>query len=244
MVYKLENLNWMEVEELVPKKINTIFLPVGTIEAHGVINLGTDVHIPQRISEMIAGDLKAMVAPPVYYGVTRNLYHFPGSLSVSSQTFENYLYEIIDSMAEKGFSKIVVINGHGGHLNELKNAALKVYKTRKAKIAVIHWWLLCDDITNEVYGVSGGHAGIDETAGILAIDKTLVKRNRYKKEMVYKGTESVNVMPFPSSIGLYKEGEGYPDFDEKKAKIYLKKVAEKIKDNLLDIFKRWDKLSL
>jgi creatinine amidohydrolase len=242
MIYKLENLNWMEFEELVPKKINTIILPVGTIEAHGVVSLATDVQIPQRISEMMAEDLKAIIAPPVYYGVTRNLYHFPGSLSVSSRTFENYLYEIIDSLAEKGFSKIVVINGHGGHLSELKNAALKVYKARKAKIAVIHWWLLCADVTKEVYGVAGGHGGIDETAGILAIDKNLVKKSRYKKEMAYKGTEAMNVMPFPSAIGLYKKDEGYPDFDEKKAKIYLKKVAEKIKKELQDVFKRWSKL--
>lgn len=244
MLYKLENLNWMEFKELVPKKIETVILPVGTIEAHGVISLGTDVQIPQKIAEMIAEDLKAIIAPPVYYGVTRSLYFYPGSLSVTSQTFENYLYEILDSMAEKGFSRIVVINGHGGHLNELKNAALKVYKTRKAKIAVIHWWLLCDDITKQVYGVTGGHAGVDETAGILAIDKTLVKKERYKKEMAYKYDEAMNVMPTPSSIILYKEKEGYPDFDEKKAKVYLNKVAEKIRKMILEVFKKWDGLRL
>ncbi|MCJ7498044.1 MAG: creatininase family protein [candidate division Zixibacteria bacterium] len=244
MLYKLENLNWMEFKELVPKKIETVILPVGTIEAHGVISLGTDVQIPQKIAEMIAEDLKAIIAPPVYYGVTRSLYFYPGSLSVTSQTFENYLCEILDSMAEKGFSRIVVINGHGGHLNELKNAALKVYKTRKAKIAVIHWWLLCDDITKQVYGVTGGHAGVDETAGILAIDKTLVKNERYKKEMAYKYDEAMNVMPTPSSIILYKEKEGYPDFDEKKAKVYLNKVAEKIRKMILEVFKKWDGLRL
>jgi creatinine amidohydrolase len=244
MIYKLENLNWMEFEGLVPKKIKTIILPVGTIEAHGVISLGTDVQIPQKIAEMIAEDLKAIIAPPVYYGVTRNLYFYPGSLSVTSQTFENYLYEILDSMAEKGFSRIVVINGHGGHLNELKNSALKVYKTRKAKIAVIHWWLLCDDITKQVYGVSGGHAGVDETAGILAIDKSLVKKEKYKKEMAYKFDEAMNVMPTPASIILYKGKEGYPDFDEKKAKIYMNKVVEKIRKMILEVFKKWDDIKL
>ena len=244
MLYKLENLNWMEFEGLVPKKIKTVILPVGTIEAHGVISLGTDVQIPQKIAEMLSEDLKAIIAPPVYYGVTRSLYFYPGSLSVTSQTFENYLYEILDSMAEKGFSRIVVINGHGGHLNELKNSALKVYKTRKAKIAVIHWWLLCDDITKQVYGVTGGHAGVDETAGILAIDKSLVKKERYKKEMAYKFDEAMNVMPTPSSIILYKEKEGYPDFDEKKAKVYMTKVAEKIRKMILEIFKKWDDLKL
>ncbi|HVP36383.1 MAG TPA: creatininase family protein [Terriglobales bacterium] len=244
MVYRLENLNWKEFEKLVPKKINTIILPVGTIEAHGVVTLGTDVQIPQKISEMIAEDLKAMIAPPVYYGVTRSLYHFPGSLTVTSQTFENYLYEIIDSMAEKGFSKIVVINGHGGHLSELKNAAFKVHKTRKAKIAVVHWWILCEDITKQVYGVAGGHGAVDETAGILAIDKSLVKKELYKKEMSYKFDDALSVLPVPSSIILYKENEGYPDFDEKKAKLYMDKVAVKIKKMVTEVFRKWDELEL
>ncbi len=244
MNYKLENLNWMEFEKLVPKKINTVILPVGTIEAHGVVTLGTDVQIPVRIAEMIAEDLKAIIAPPVYYGVTRSLYHYPGSLSVTSQTFENYLYEIIDSMAEKGFSKIVVINGHGGHLNELKNASFKVHKARKAKIAVVHWWILCEDVTKEVYGVAGGHGAVDETAGILAIDKTLVKKQLYKKGMTYKFDDAMPVVPVPSSIILYKENEGFPDFDEKKAKVYMDKVAEKIGKMVLDVFRKWDESKL
>jgi creatinine amidohydrolase len=244
MVYKLENLNWMEFEKLVPKKINTVILPVGTIEAHGVVTLGTDVQIPRKISEMIAEDLKAMIAPPVYYGVTRSLYHYPGSLTVTSQTFENYLYEIIDSMAEKGFSKIVVINGHGGHLNELKNASFKVHKVRKTKIAVVHWWILCEDITRQVYGVAGGHGAVDETAGILAIDKSLVKKELYKKGMSYKFDDALSVVPVPSSIILYKENEGYPDFDEKKAKVYMTNVAGKIKKMILEVFRKWDQSKL
>jgi hypothetical protein len=71
-----------------------------------------------------------------------------------------------------------------------------------------------------------------------------VKKEKYKKEMVYKFDEAMNVMPTPSSIILYKEKEGYPDFDEKKAKLYMEKVAEKIKKMVLEVFKKWDELKL
>jgi creatinine amidohydrolase len=242
MPLKLEEMNWMEFGDLVPRKIKTVLLPVGTIEAHGVANLGTDVSIPLFICEKIADELGAIIAPPVYYGITKSLLAYPGSLTVSSSTFESYVTEIMLSLAEKGFSRIVVINGHGGHFSELRNAAEKVHREKQIKIAVTHWWILCEELTREFFGQSGGHAGLDENAAVLAIDPKLVKKAKYKKEMVYSVKNGIQCLPAPGSILIYKEGEGFPEFDKKKAKAYMNKVIAKIRGELLDLFARWDKL--
>ncbi|MGB3092309.1 MAG: creatininase family protein [Candidatus Zixiibacteriota bacterium] len=242
MPLRLEEMNWMEFGELVPQKIDTVLLPVGTIEAHGVTNLGTDVSIPLFICEKISDDLKAIIAPPVYYGITRSLYSYPGSLTVSSSTFENYLTEIMLSLGKKGFSRVVVMNGHGGHFNELKNAAMRAHREEKAKVAVIHWWILCEELTRKFFGETGGHAGLDENAAVLAIDSKLVKRSRYKKDMVFEMKNGMHCLPAPGSILTYKEGEGFPQFDGKKAKLYMNKVTTKIKKEILDLFRRWEKL--
>jgi creatinine amidohydrolase len=241
MPLKLEDMNWMEFGESVPGKIDTAILPVGTIEAHGVTNLGTDVSIPVFIAERIAEDLNAIIAPPVYYGITGSLYSYPGSLTVSPPVFESYLTEIMLSLADKGFSRILVINGHGGQMDELKNAAMKVHREKKVKVAVIHWWILCEELTRKFFGETGGHAGLDENAAVLAIDKNLVKRRRYKKEMVHLQKSGVYSLPAPGSILIYKAGEGYPDFDVKKAKAYMDKVVGKIKEDVLEISEKWKK---
>jgi creatinine amidohydrolase len=242
MPVKLEEMNWMEFGELVPKKIETVLLPVGTIEAHGVTNLGTDVSIPLFICEKIADTLGAIIAPPVYYGITRSLLAYPGSLTVSRSTFESYVTEVMLSLAEKGFKRIVVINGHGGHFEELKNAAMRVHRERQAKVAVIHWWILCGELTKEFFGQAGGHAGLDENAAVLAINPKLVKKTKYKKEMVYSMKNGMQCLPAPGSVLIYKEGEGFPEFDQKRAKAYMVKVTAKIKEELLDIFTRWERL--
>jgi creatinine amidohydrolase len=242
MPLRLEQMNWMEFGELVPRKIDTVLLPVGTIEAHGVTNLGTDVSIPMFISERIADDLKAIIAPPVYYGVTRSLYSYPGSLTVSSPTFENYLAEVLLSLSQKGFSRILVMNGHGGHINELKSAAMRAHREGKAKVAVIEWWVLCEELTKEFFGETGGHSGLDENAAVMAIDSKLVKKSLYKKEMAFEMKNGMYCLPAPGSILLYKEGEGYPQFDQKKAKLYMNKVTAKIKDEILVLLNKWDKL--
>lgn len=242
MSLKLENMNWMEFKELVPDKIDAVILPVGTIEAHGVTNLGTDVTIPLFIAEKIADDLNAIIAPPIYYGITRTLYSYPGSLTVSSPVFESYLIEIMLSLGDKDFSRILVINGHGGHIDELKNAAMKVHREKKVKVAVIHWWILCEELTKKFFGETGSHAGLEENAAVLAINKDLVKRRRYKKDMVYLHKSGIYSLPGPGSILIHKKGEGYPDFNEKKAKAYMDKVVKKIKDDVLEIFENWEKL--
>ncbi len=242
MLYKWENLNWQEFGELVPSKIKTALLPIGTIEAHGVISLGADVHIPLKIAEKVTPAIKAVLLPPVYYGVTRTLLPYPGSLTVSSSTFENYILEIAESVADKKISKLVILNGHGGHLDELKNVAYKVHQTKKLKTVVIHWWILCSDITKEVYGQEGAHAGIDETAIEQTFDPKLVQKKRYKKEMAYTVKDGAYIYPAAGSILLYKENQGYPDFDPQKAEVLVNKVSKKITDFVLDVFKRWEKI--
>ena len=227
---------------MVPKKIDTVIFPVGTVEAHGVTPLGTDNMIPQRISDMIAPDLKAMVAPILPYGITKTLLAYPGSLTVTSPTFESFITETLNSLAEKGFKKIVIMNGHGGQIDELRRAAQNVHQSRKVKIVVIHWWLLCSDVSKEVLGQAGGHAGIDETACILAIDKNLVKKQKYKRSLAYTMKDGVNAVPAPGTILLYKEGEGYPEFDENKAQLYLTRAAEKVKLVVKEIFQKWEQI--
>lgn len=35
----LNEINWMEFQEFIPSKIDTILIPTGTMEAHGVIRM-------------------------------------------------------------------------------------------------------------------------------------------------------------------------------------------------------------
>ena len=69
----LADLNWMEFRELVPAKIQTVLLPTGTLEAHGVTHNGTDATAPLELARAMAPKLNALVAPVVPYGVTGSL---------------------------------------------------------------------------------------------------------------------------------------------------------------------------
>jgi creatinine amidohydrolase len=222
MELRWDRLNWQDFEDLRENGYNRVILPLGTIEAHGVIPLGTDNIIPENIAQRIAPDIKAIIAPTISYGVTRSLLHYPGSLS-------------------KGMEKIVIINGHGGHLDELKQIAFEIHEKTQVKVAVIHWWILCQDLGPEIYGTEGGHAAVDETAAIIACAPETVKKEKYSPDMLYRFRQGVNVYPSPSTIIIYKEDTGALDFDAKKADDYFKAVCQRIKNFILDVFKSWDK---
>jgi creatinine amidohydrolase len=47
--------------------------------------------------------------------------------------------------------------------------------------------------------------------------------------------------PFPSSITLYKAGQGWPtDFDQKKANDYYSKCTNKVSALIKDTIKKWN----
>jgi len=79
-----------------------------------------------------------------------------------------------------------------------------------------------------------------------AIDPALVHPERYTPGMALAnpapGTWSA--YPNPTSIGLYKAGQGYPKFDAAKAKVYFRKVCDKVSGLVKDTVRRWDDAGL
>lgn len=237
-----EEFNWAEFGKLVPDKFNTAILPVGTIEAHGVAPLGTDNLIPVEIARRIAADLKAIIAPSVSYGITNTLLAYPGSLTISAETFEKYVGELLISIADCGFEKIIVINGHGGQNEQLARAARETWRLKRIKIVVVHWWMCCDDIVEKIYGRGGGHAATDENAAIQAFRPELIKKEMYSDDMVYNQPKGFAAYPNPGTILAYKEDAGFIDFDQGKAEQYFAAAVDRVKDHILEVFRRWEKI--
>src|SRR5574341_1677666 len=241
----MDDLNWMEFRQIVPAKVKTVLVTVGTLEPHGVINNGADNTAPVAIANAIAADVNALIAPHIPYGVTGSMSPYPGALHIPEDVFRAYFRAVMEGMVKNGFKNIVVINGHGGGQTAILNSvANEIALARNVNTLVINWWSLASGITLEVFKEDGGHAGINETAFVQAINPKLVHKELYKgKEMATAnpapGTWSAT--PAPSSIGLYKEGQGWPkDFDQAKADEYFKKVIAKVKSLVQDTLKKWE----
>src|SRR4051794_28153322 len=225
------DINWMEFKDVVPSKIDTVILPTGTLEPHGVINNGADITAPVAIARSIAKDVNAMIAPVIPYGMTGSMDAYPGAFSISEDTYRAYVRDVLRGLAKTGFKTIVIVNGHGGPQTAVLNAvAAEVGAEKKVRTLVINWWSYASDVTVSVFGEDGGHAALNETAFIQAIDKSLVHPDRYKANMVTPNPApgTYSAYPSPSSITLYKAGEGFVSFDQKKADDYFVRVNKKL----------------
>ena len=244
---EMERVNWMEFRDWVPAKINTVLLPLGTIEAHGVAANGADIIAPVAMAREIAPRLNAMIAPVVPYGFTGVLDAYPGSFTIPEDAYRAYVRAVLVGLAKNKFKNIILLNGHGGGQTAILSALVQeVGRETGARILAVNWWSYCSDLTLEVFGQEGGHAGENETAYVMAIDPSLVRKEQYNPDMAtpLPAPNTWSAYPFPSSIMLYKEGQGYPKFDLAKAKTYFAKVNDKIASLIHETIRKWDMAGL
>ncbi len=239
----MERINWIEFREWVPAKIQTVLLPLGTLEPHGVAPNGTDILAPVAMAREIAPRVNAMVAPAVPYGFTGILDAYPGSFTIPEDAFRGYVRAVLAGLAKNKFKNIILLNGHGGGQTAVLSAlAQEVGRDTGTRILVVNWWSYCSDVTLDVFGEDGGHGAENETAYLMAIDSALVQREHYSPQMAtaLPPPNTWSAYPFPSTIMLYREDQGYPKFDLEKAKTYFAKVNDKIARLIQETIEKWD----
>ena len=240
---EMERINWIEFREWVPAKINTVLLPLGTLEPHGVAPNGTDILAPVAIAREIAPRVNAMIAPAIPYGFTGVMDAYPGSFTIPEDAYRTYVHAVVAGLARNKFKNIILLNGHGGGQTAILSAlAQQVGRETNTRILVINWWSYCSDVTLEVFGEDGGHGAENETAYIMAIDPALVHKEQYKDEMAtaIPPPNTWSAYPFPSTIMLYKEGQGYLKFDPARATTYFTKVNDKIARLIQETIAKWE----
>lgn len=244
---ELEELNWKEFAALVPARIQTVLLPTGTIEAHGVIHNGADNTAPLDLARAMAPRLNALVAPLIPYGVTGSLDGYPGTFQISEAAYRPFVADVLAGLARNGFRNIIVVNGHGGPQTAILNdVAEQVSRQQRVRIMVVNWWSACSEATFKVFGEDGGHAGWNETAFTQATRPQLVRKDLYDKglEMPRPAAGTWAAFPFPAPVILYQAGQGSVRFDEAKANQYFQAVVDCMTNLVEGTIERWDRMNV
>ena len=182
-------LSWKEVDAL-PRAATLLILPTAAIEQHGHhLPLATDTLINNlllgKALERIPSELPVYALPPVCYGKSNEHIGFPGTLSVSAQTFLAVIRDLGASVATAGFKKLVLYNTHGG------NASLVDVLARDLRAEFgLRTFSLFGSGGMSFAGVSaqertyGFHAGEVETAFLLNATPELVRTGEYTKNYI------------------------------------------------------------
>ena len=73
------------------------------------------------------------------YGVSSHHMEFPGTISLSSATLRMVVLDILESLHRHGVDRVVFINGQGGNLAAITEAAREARERSGILCAVCQW---------------------------------------------------------------------------------------------------------
>ena len=136
---RISDMNWMMVEEYL-KRDDRCVLPLGSTEQHAYLSLSVDSILAERIAVEAAEPLGVPVFPVVAYGITPYFRAFPGSITLRVDTYLRVVGDILDAMAEQGFKRILIVNGHGGNAPAQSHAVEWMSDHPEIRIKFHNWW--------------------------------------------------------------------------------------------------------
>ena len=183
---ELDKLSWPEVEAERDRGRSTVVVAFGATEQHGPhMPLAVDALIGDHFAGLIADRLDAFVAPTVRLGCSSHHLDFPGTISISDETFYGVVEGIITSMARGGFARLILLPTHGGNFAPLAAAVEKVGEVEGLEVIAMTDLSVLFKVAaageaefNVPLGEGGLHAGEWETSMMLAIHPDLVTPER------------------------------------------------------------------
>jgi creatinine amidohydrolase len=176
----LQEMTWQEINAL--DRSTIVVATFGAIEQHGThLPLETDALIGREIARRLdaACGGRLLILPTQWLGLSLHHMSFSGTLTASVDTYLAMVFDLLGSVAQAGFQKIMVINSHGGNVSALDLVLTKCREQYpKTRMIGITYWNAATAQLNALResAVGGmGHACELETSLVLAIRPDLVR---------------------------------------------------------------------
>ena len=142
-----------------------LIVPVGATEQHGPhLPLDTDTYLAYEIARRInTARPTSGLAPAIAFGSSGEHADFPGTLSIGTDVLRDVIVELVRD-SSRHWSSMLVVNGHGGNLDAVAQAA-DVCHHEGRLFGVVH--LAVDGMD--------AHAGTAETSMMLYLDPSRVR---------------------------------------------------------------------
>ena len=192
----LETMTSPEVRDAIARGKTTAIIPIGGTEQNGAhMTLGKHNVRARLLAERIAAKLgNALVAPVVSYvpegNVTPPAAHmkFAGTISIPASAFEGLLAGAARSLHQHGFRDVVVLSDHGGYVRSVEKVAAELNREWRHGDARAHappeyYQAATADFAKLLAAEGfrpaqiGLHAGLADTALMLALDPSVVRRD-------------------------------------------------------------------
>ena len=179
----LDRLTWPEIKTEIENGRDVVVVPFGSTEQHGRhLPLATDSVMGDEFGWAIADRLDAFLAPTVRYGCSEHHLAFPGTISISEDTFQRIVSDVVASLSLHGFRTILLLPTHGGNFKPLATAYAKLEAVENVRVlaftdleGMVKAAFKSSDASGVGSAQSGAHSGEWETSLMLALRPEQVK---------------------------------------------------------------------
>lgn len=187
MIHYFAEKTWVELESFIQKEA-VIILPIGTTEEHGRhAPVGTDAMIARGFGDMLAEEcdklgVPVLVMEAIQYGFSMStVRRWPGCPNVNPRVFEDYIFNIVDSLITMGFRKVVMLDCHGNHDCLLRMVMREIADKHDVYTMTLSPSALSSELYNKIKKDPEGdiHGGEWETSAILYLRPGLIKEEEY-----------------------------------------------------------------
>jgi len=192
----IEDLTWMEIRDAMKGGVDTVIVATGGIEQNGpYIVTGKHNYVLKGTTEAVARKLgKTLVAPIVPFVPEGDIdpptihMKYPGTISLSEDTFQRLLTDIVASFKTHGFKRIILLGDSGGNQAGMKAVAEKLNAAWQGSPRVVFVpeyynnglaaWIKQQGIEQQSEGL---HDDFAMSAQLLAVDpRTIRMQQRIK----------------------------------------------------------------
>jgi len=175
--WKLAEINYGLVKQMA---YEVAVLPTGATEPHNLhLPYGMDTLEAELVGDRICAaawqrGAKVLLLPAIPYGTETNQREFPFAMNLNPSTLAAVITDLVDSLAQRGLRKILILNSHGG--NDFKALLRELYGRSPAQLFLCNWFQIFGDVYQQIFERPDDHAGEMETSIALAFCPELVAR--------------------------------------------------------------------
>jgi creatinine amidohydrolase len=236
------------LRDLAPESL--LVMPLGATEQHGPhLPSGTDTFAVESIArdsaEVAAGQIPIVLTPALPFGSSAHHLIYGATLSLSTETYYNVLRDLLESLVQSRFTKIFLVNGHGGNHELAQLAARDVALQHPVRVAAGSYWTIAWDALTAARVHENrrlpGHAGDFETSVMLSLRPELVSVIRPHRDDVESSDPRRFEAPWRNEKhGFWTDIEGFTDSPDQasadKGTGYRKIVVRAVADAFLDFY--------
>ena len=219
----VEDLTWPEIRDAIAAGATTAIYYAGSTEQNGPhMSTGKHNFIARHVAGKIAERLgNALVYPIMPFAPTGDAVkktehmRFPGSVTVSEETYSAVARDVANSARAAGFRHILLMGDHGGGQRALEQVAAELDRKWSAEGTRVYY------IADAYFGAEkrareylvprgmtvGGHAGVLDTAELMFVDRDerWVRREKLAPGDTASGVDGDPRQASPELGGIFVE---------------------------------------